>query len=87
MTQVQTFSHFILSILLVFTLGVLNLKAQVTLVKDINPGTSSSGPKGMYVFGDKIYFSAYDPVHGREVWATDGTEAGTQLIKDTTWSL
>ncbi len=82
MTQVQTFSHFILSILLVFTLGVLNLKAQVTLVKDINPGTSSSGPKGMYVFGDKIYFSAYDPVHGREVWATDGTEAGTQLIKD-----
>jgi len=30
----------------------------------------------------KLYFNANDGVHGRELWATDGTEAGTQLVKD-----
>ena len=33
-------------------------------------------------FKDKLYFNANDSIHGTELWVTDGTEAGTHLLKD-----
>jgi ELWxxDGT repeat protein len=32
--------------------------------------------------GGKLFFTAGDGVHGRELWTSDGTEAGTVLVKD-----
>jgi ELWxxDGT repeat protein len=49
------------------------------LVKDINPGNLTSAPEGLTAFGDKLAFFARDVWPGtRDLWITDGTEAGTQ---------
>ena len=48
-------------------------------VKDIRPGSGSSSPTDLGVFAGAVYFSADDGTHGRELWKTDGTEAGTVL--------
>jgi ELWxxDGT repeat protein len=54
----------------------------VTLVKDIAPGTVSSAPSSFVAAGNLLFFTADDGVHGRELWRSDGTPAGTFLLKD-----
>jgi len=34
------------------------------------------------VVGNKTFFIANDGVHGRELWVSDGTTAGTRMVKD-----
>ena len=57
---------------------------QITLVKDIRTGSSSSNPEYFYKASDnKIYFFAINPVSSfRALYVTDGTDAGTKLLLD-----
>jgi RNA polymerase sigma factor (sigma-70 family) len=61
-------------------------KAGTVLVKDINPGARGSrsnlDTEPMIDVNGILYFGANDGVHGRELWKSDGTEAGTVLVKD-----
>src|SRR5206468_6435869 len=41
-----------------------------------------SNPYGFTSFAGRIFFGAEDGVHGYELWATDGTAAGTRLVKN-----
>ena len=52
-----------------------------TLIKTIN-STATSSPLNFYSDGSKVYFSANDGTNGAELWSTDGTTAGTAMIKD-----
>jgi ELWxxDGT repeat protein len=56
--------------------------AGTAMVKDINPGNTSSGPDHLWVTSTQVFFVADDGVHGDELWRTDGTAAGTVLVKD-----
>lgn len=60
-----------------------NTLAQVpALIKDINNPLVNGNPRGMSRVGNTVFFAATDAVHGTELWKTNGTEAGTQMVKD-----
>jgi ELWxxDGT repeat protein len=54
----------------------------VSLVKDIIPGGGESSPEQIVALGNKVVFAATDPTTGREMYVSDGTAAGTFLLKD-----
>ena len=67
--------------------------AGTVMVKDIEPGVgaaSGSQPFFLTNLNGTLFFSAYDDAHGVELWKSDGTAAGTVMIKDIvpgpTWS-
>jgi ELWxxDGT repeat protein len=56
------------------------------MVRDINPGPASSlSPSPttlMTQFNHQLFFTATDGFLGRELWVSNGTFAGTRLVKD-----
>jgi ELWxxDGT repeat protein len=36
-------------------------------------------PEDLKVAGNRLFFTAYSSIHGRELWATDGTAVGTRM--------
>jgi ELWxxDGT repeat protein len=63
-------------------------RAGTVLVKNINPASDffgfhrGSSPAELTVLGDSLFFSAGELQHGWELWESDGTRAGTVLVKD-----
>ena len=59
--------------------------AGTVIVKDINPNASAFVGIGNGEFtkvNGIVIFAARDGVNGQELWKTDGTAAGTELVKD-----
>jgi len=55
------------------------------LLKDINEGNAHSNPEEFIVWGNELYFTAETSginSTGRELWRSNGTIAGTYLLKD-----
>ena len=61
--------------------------AGTTMIKNIGPGakdylTFQDGSTLFHSDGSKAYFFANDSIHGAEPWVSDGTAAGTMMLKD-----
>jgi len=60
--------------------------AGLTLIADVNPGSSNSSINEFHTayIGGKLltFFEANDGTSGNEPWVTDGTAAGTFMLKD-----
>lgn len=62
--------------------------AGTAMVTDLREGEFGSNPSSMTVLNGKLYFNALDGFdfdngqHGFELWVTDGTAGGTQMVKD-----
>ena len=54
----------------------------VSLIADIAPGPTDSVPQAFATLGDRVIFAATATATGTEPWVTDGTPAGTTLLKD-----
>lgn len=51
------------------------------LVEDIYPGNDDGVTEPLTVFDDKVYFAADDGT-GEELWHSDGTSSGTEMLVD-----
>ncbi len=60
----------------------LNMGEKTDVLKDIAPGIASSEPKNLFATDEYLFFSADDTIHGQELWRSNGTAEGTQLVKD-----
>jgi ELWxxDGT repeat protein len=72
--------------ILLFILTSLSLSAQISLVKDVNTTPASQREINDYSnyacgCGDYVFFPALSS-KGSELWRTDGSEAGTFILKD-----
>ncbi|TRX25223.1 T9SS type A sorting domain-containing protein [Flavobacterium franklandianum] len=62
--------------------------AGTVMVKDIYPGymfagvPNSSTPRNLTDVNGLLYFTADNGINGNELWKSDGTEAGTVMVKD-----
>lgn len=67
--------------------GTAFIKDLATSVVDVDaevPATADTLFDAFAVVGTTLYFTADDGVHGNELWKSNGTAAGTVLVKDIT---
>ena len=79
---VRNTPNFFLMLMFLFVGNQVSRAQPVNLVKDINQGPGGSKPSVLANVNGILFFDADDGVNGRELWKSDGTAAGTQLVKD-----
>jgi ELWxxDGT repeat protein len=64
--------------------GTAEAQSPAYLVRDIDPAptVTDSLPDQLTAFAARQVFVAWSPEYGRELWITDGTQAGTRLVAD-----
>lgn len=60
----------------------IRIRCRTWLLADIVNGAISGSPQELLRAGGYVYFRASDQIHGSELWRTDGTTAGTSMVRD-----
>ena len=83
-TRLLTILILFFSFAVLFSAGPAQGQVPALLVKDMNIETTgvSSNPIGFVTLGETTFFAASTASRGHELWKTDGTEAGTVMVKD-----
>jgi len=64
-----------------FCCATMSAAQEIKLLKDINANPTAS-PQYLTNVNNRVIFTAVDSIAGAELWVTDGTTAGTVLLKD-----
>jgi ELWxxDGT repeat protein len=64
------------------TLEAVSLTPAISMLKDVYTGAKGSHPHQLKPLGNLLFFVARQPDTDFELFVTDGTEAGTQLVRD-----
>ena len=59
----------------------------VAMVADLLPGALGSDPQDLTAMNGTLFFTARDGSHGRQLWKSDGTAAGTVMLTNVTGPL
>jgi ELWxxDGT repeat protein len=51
-------------------------------VKQIKPAALGAGPTDLVTVNGVLFFAARDDMHGQELWTSNGSAAGTVLVRD-----
>ncbi|HYL06366.1 MAG TPA: ELWxxDGT repeat protein [Thermoanaerobaculia bacterium] len=54
----------------------------IAYLEDDSAGGLPRYPSGLTAFNGRLFFSADDSAHGMELWTSDGSAAGTLLVRD-----
>lgn len=65
-----------------FALATLKYTCAQELVKNIDPQKSYDHIKKIVAGKNGLFFIANDSIHGHELWISQGTAAGTKMVKD-----
>ena len=70
------------TLLLATMLAPFTAFAQIEQVVEFNTFGTEPFPRTLTASGDLVFFTAFDPNAGWELWRSDGTAAGTFMVKD-----
>ncbi len=62
--------------------AAISLDGDINVLSDIDGAASDSGAATGVMLGSSMIFAADDGTNGKELWITDGTTAGTEMLKD-----
>jgi ELWxxDGT repeat protein len=68
--------------LLISVISIPPVRAQPTLVKDINLRGQSSNPDNLVAIGNVVYFATEAVTDSDLLWRSDGTAAGTFVVSE-----
>jgi ELWxxDGT repeat protein len=81
--RVRTFIPVVTALLALVPAAPAAAQDDLGLLKPLGTWTQPSDPADLVALADgTALFSADDAIHGRELWRTDGTAAGTRLVGD-----